>query len=499
VAHLRTLQTQLKMTDVIRSCAVVAVLVCFLAGGSTVGNSSRGAEKPTGKTSRTSAKSTSATKIDGIELTDEDLYVDLNDDLSALIVPARFLMRATPTDRLKFSVEVQGLLSNGFKPKGDGLEAARKHLESAHLLMADDPRASYAYGIVLLAQKNSVLALQQFRTSGRLKKAPFLPALQAIAWLRLSQGEYALALSALLDLAHRLEESQEAWPTELVKEQSAEWLGQMIGFLVGPGKNAEQAAPIEKLAADVDRLLTGERKQACERGRKEAAARYDELKAFAARPSEELLAEAKQTPEEIMAAAAAAESEARQLAEELKELKQPHDKLLADLGREIRSKAALVKSTITKVGPAEADVDEFSTPKLHPQFKIQGTRPSAKVAGRKENAGEQKIRESQLASAERTVEHLMATIETAKQDVADARKRRDEAQAEYRQATAGKRQAHEAALYRSAELAARARDAEQGTLTPAKLKARVTALESYVPLYPELEKDRLLATLKIAQ
>ena len=32
--------------------------------------------------------------------------------------------------------------------------------------------------------------------------------------------------------------------------------------------------------------------------------------------------------------------------------------------------------------------------------------------------------------------------------------------------------------------------------TPESLKSRVTALETYVPLDPEVEKTRLLATLK---
>jgi len=35
-------------------------------------------------------------------------------------------------------------------------------------------------------------------------------------------------------------------------------------------------------------------------------------------------------------------------------------------------------------------------------------------------------------------------------------------------------------------------------LTPEKLKSRVTALESYVPFDPTIEKNRLLATLKSA-
>jgi hypothetical protein len=120
------------------------------------------------------------------------------------------------------------------------------------------------------------------------------------------------------------------------------------------------------------------------------------------------------------------------------------------------------------------------------------------VVAREENAGEKKIRESQLAAAEKNLDQLTSSLEAARKRVVEARKERDEAQVEFRKATAGKRQALHAAQHKAAELSARAREAEHGTLTPEKLKARVTALEAYVPLYPELEKDRLLATVTSA-
>lgn len=496
--NLCTFQAGLRTTEGFRSWSVVLVLSFFLAGGLIVGDSSRGDDKPAMKRSKASAKPMHATKVEGVGESADDSEWELDEDLSALVVPSRFLAKSRETDRLKFSLETRGLLLEGFKEKSDGLEAARKHLESAHMLVADDPRAAYSYGVVLLAQKKSVLALEQFRTAARLKKAPFLPALQGIAWISLSRGEYTQAFSALLDLAHRLEESHETWPTVQDKEHSAEWLGRMIGYLAGPGKTDEQAAQIQSLAADVDRLLTAERKQAYEHGRKVVAVRHEELKAFAARPDGEVLAEVRQKREDILAAAAAAESEGKQLEEELRELKKPHDKQLADLSREIRSNAAKIKSTTPKVEDAEGEVEEFSKPKLHPQLKNQGMRRPAQVVGRSENAGEKKIRESQLASAEKKLDQLKSSLEKARQDIVDARKQRDAAQVEYHQATAGKRQALQAAQHKAAELSARARDAEQGSLTPEKLKARVTALEAYVPLYPELEKDRLLATLKTA-
>jgi hypothetical protein len=250
-------------TNSIRPWFVAVVLfpaALILAFGLDVGESCLAAAK--------SAKSAA----DADTADDDDSNVDLQ--LSALVVPARFLSKYKETDILKFLVEVRGLLLDGFRNKGDSAETARKHFEAAHKLPVIDPRAPYAYGVVLLEQDKSVVAVEQFRVAARGREVPYLPALQALAWTHLSRGDHAQALPALLDLAKRLEDSQESWPAAEDKVNSAEWLGRTIGFLTGPGKVAAQASQIDKLAGDVGKVLSGERKQAYERGRKAAAARH---------------------------------------------------------------------------------------------------------------------------------------------------------------------------------------------------------------------------------
>jgi hypothetical protein len=471
--------------------AISGVIVSFLlATGTGVSQWSRGDDAP--------AKTSSKAATDSTHESPEEADLDVDEDLSALIVPVRFLGKLKEADRLQYLQEVRGLLAEGFKAKGDGLDGARKHLTSAHRLLGDDPRADYSYALVLTAQNKSALALEQFRVAAKSKKVPFLPGLQGIAWTSLSRGEYLEAFAALFELARRLEQSRESWPTEQDKENSAEWLGRVVGFLAGPGKTEAQAAPIDKLVADVSKLLTGDRSRGYENGRKMVLVRQQELQALAARPAEEVLAEVQQKREEIVAAAAAAESEAKQLEEEIRELKKPHDKRIADLGRQIRTSAATIKSTEPKIQEAQAEVEEFSTPKKHAQLKSQGMRRPAKVVARDENSGEKKIREGQLATAQKKLDRLQETLDTAHKRIADAKKQRDDARAEFRKATAEKRQALQAAQHKAAELAARAREAERGALTSEKLKARLTSLEAYVPLYPELEKERLLATLTTA-
>ena len=475
------------------SWSLIAILSLPLVGGFAIRGSSGADPKATKTSSNAAAKSIPATDT---EIPD-DLDAEVDVDLSALVVPTRLFGKPPrETDRLKFSQELRGVLQEGFKDKGVGMDAAKKHFETARRLVPDDPRAPYAYGLALVSQNRSIVALEQFRAAAKQKEVPFLPAWQGIAWMHLSRGDYSQGLPALLDLAHRLEESHDAWPAAEDIEHSAEWLGRAIGFLEGPGKTAEQAAAIVKFSADVAKLLTGARKEACERGRQEVARRYDEFQSAAARPAAELLAESTQQREKTVAAVAAAESDVKQLEVELKSLKKPHDKRVVDLSHEIRNNAMKIKSATAKLDAAEAEVEEFSSPKLHPQLKSQGMRRPGKVVPRNENAGEKKIRESQLASAQKSLDRLKSTIEEARQGIARARKQRDDEQVEFRKSTAGKRQALHAAQHQAAELSAQARIAEHGALTPEKLKARATALDSYVSLYPELEKGRLLATLQ---
>jgi chromosome segregation ATPase len=140
-------------------------------------------------------------------------------------------------------------------------------------------------------------------------------------------------------------------------------------------------------------------------------------------------------------------------------------------------------------------VESNANPKKHAQMKGQGGRRPGKVVARDENAGEKKIRETELDSAQKALDRLHGTIDSARQEIARIREKRDAKQREYRQATSEIRRVLRAEQIKFAELSALARNAERGTLTAETLAARVKALETYVPFVPEMEQARLLATL----
>ncbi len=317
--------------------------------------------------------------------------------------------------------------------------------------------------------------------------------------MNVSKRDFARGLPALLDLAHKIEETKESWPTDHDRLRSAEWLGRVVGFLTGPGKPAEGVSQIESLDREINKLLTHEREAAFENGRKFVAARHESLQALLARPMNQVLDELKQKRQEILDAAHAAEAEVKQVEDDLRAIKKPHDQQIADLNHDIRLAAQKSKRAQRDLPEAEELVEMLSVPQVQGQVRYMTrnrTRVPVGVAPRPENAQEKKARETQLASAKQKLQQLESARDQAIQELSDLKSQKEQADADYRRAAAEKRPLLSTARHKAQELAARARDAEHGALTPEKLKSRVTSLDAYVPFDPETEKNRLLATLK---
>jgi hypothetical protein len=365
--------------------------------------------------------------------------------------------------------------------------------------------------MALLIQKNPMEAATQFRTAARQTKLPYLPAQQALAWVHLSKNDFQHGLPDLIELAHKIEESNGDWPTEHDKKHSAEWLGRVVGFLTGPGKidtgktesgktepgkSSDHAGQIDSAAQTIERTLSGERKRAYDLARKAIARRHAELLALAARPPDEVLSEARQRREETLAAAQTAAATVKQIEDEIRAIKKPFDQQIADAEREIRASGVKAKKLTKEIPNAEEAVELLS----QPQANVQAVRPSRTrpqgIVVRNETPQQKKAREAQLATAKQQLQQLQTSIDNAKQSVIDARSQREKAKADLRKALAEKRSELTNAQHARHELAIAAKDAERALLTPEKLKSRVTALETYVPLDPEAEATRLLATLK---
>jgi hypothetical protein len=476
---------------------LVVPVVLFVGTNLVLNGASRGDEKPDKSAAKRAAKKAKAAeKSDDEDVAPpaDDEGLEADDDLTALIVPSTVLAKSKIIDRMKYSQELRALLMDGMKADSDSLATARRHYEAAHRAVADDPRATYAYALSLLAHNNSKEALDQFRAAARQSPAPFLPALQGIAWAHILRNDHAKGLPAALDLARKIEGVKETWPTDHDRQHSAEWLGRLMGYLSGPGSHSDQADAVEKAAANIGMMLANERKEAYDHGFKCVAGRHEKMKALATRPVEEVLAEAKQKKQELLAEAQAAEADVKRLEEEIRDVKKPYDKQMADFKSELRDAAGRRKKAALDYEEASEEVAAYSQPRVYPQIQTRGRMRT--MGARPENGTEKKARETQLASAQQREQQAQATLDQTKQQMTDTKAQRDQATADFRQSTADKRTELSEARKKSRHLAERVQDIEHFPLTPEKIKARVTALETYVPLDPDAEKTHLLATLK---
>ncbi len=425
---------------------------------------------------------------------DHDGSPDVDDELSALVVPSELLGSVKKSSQLQFAQALRGLLLEGML--ADGAAASKRHFSAANQNIPDDPRPGYAYGLACLAQKNPSEAISQFRSVVKKTKAPFLPAQQALAWVYLSKKDYKLGLSALTDLAEKIEASKGNWPTEHDKNHSAEWLGSMAGFLAGPGKSTDNSEQVDAALATIEKTLSGDHKAAFDQGRKRSARRHDELKAQAARPVAEVLEEAREKREEARSAAASAASGVKAIEEEIRSIKKPYDQQIADADKEIRANNTKAKKLAQDIPEMEEAIELLS----QPQLTATPVRPSRYypqgIRVQNENAQQKKARETQLAKVKQERDQLKSSVDSAKQNIADARSQREKAKADLRKALADKRIELVQAQHVAHDLAVAAKDAERALQTPETIKSRVTEMETYVPLDTEVEKTRLLATLK---
>src|SRR5262249_19518570 len=161
-------------------------------------------------------------------------------------------------------------------------------------------------------------------------------------------------------------------------------------------------------------LLTLDRKVAYEHGFKCVAARHEKMNSLATRPVEEVLAEAKQKRQELLAEAQAAEAEVKGLEEEIRDVKKPHDKQVADLNLELRQAATRQKKASRDLAEAAEEVEAYSVPQTYPQVRTTYRWRVPYTTMRSENGQEKKAREAQLASARQREQQARSALDQAR-------------------------------------------------------------------------------------
>ena len=419
---------------------------------------------------------------------------DVGEEPSAFVPPAELLAQVEKSKQRQFQTSLRSLLKEGMS--ADGAAAAKKHYESAHQAVSNDPRAPFAYGLALLEQKNYKEALVQFQAALKLSPGDYLPAFEARAYTELQRREYSSALNTLKDLSRRLESTKGTWPSEFDRIHTAEWLGRTVGFLEGPGAPSDQKSPIAETLARISEGLTADRKSAFEKGRASVAKRHAELEAWSARPVNEIAAELRTRRTDAEIALNAAQEDLKQFDKQTKAIKSPYEKQIADGSSDIRDHHNRLKNAQKEIPAVEEKVEFYSIPQSVPNGvnKTRGVPTSVRMRG--ENAQEKKARETNLANARQKLDQLQTTISNAKQAMADTRKQVDQAKAEMRSALAKRLPERRDVEQKVRDCTNRLRDLEHAALSPDQIKSRASALEAYVPFDTFTARDRLLETLK---
>jgi hypothetical protein len=132
---------------------------------------------------------------------------------------------------------VRELLQTGFR----GRNADQAMIE--RIVSADAPgdsrdsRTDYAHGLVLLRHLKHHEAIAAFER-GTAARPPYLPGWQALIRTHLVLSEVDPALAHAERLATQLADADVAWVDEKVREQGAEWLGRLAGYLSLEGVDA---------------------------------------------------------------------------------------------------------------------------------------------------------------------------------------------------------------------------------------------------------------------
>jgi hypothetical protein len=179
----------------------------------------------------------------------------------------------------------------------DDFWTAKKGLDQAAAMSGEsewqsiaDPRLHYAYGLLLLKSNKYDEALKQFASV----EAAYLPAMRARIWLNVLREKYESALADLPALLRAVQKASAA-ESQLSKRDDAEashlfddayipWVGEIFGFISGPGNSKVSDAKRKSLSAlckttesEISKVLDDRQRQLFDTGKHDTLDAYAEM------------------------------------------------------------------------------------------------------------------------------------------------------------------------------------------------------------------------------
>jgi len=163
---------------------------------------------------------------------------------------------------------VDRLLEVGFDDRPDSLRSARRIWKQARLRSRGDVRVDYAWGLVLRRHSRNEEAERRFLSAANRAKPAYIPARQAVVWLKLARGDYA---QGLVQLEHLLRDltGGTAKRDPAARKAGARWVGRVLAALekvpLSKRDESKRAATMRR----AEQLLTGTLRTAYDAGRKD--------------------------------------------------------------------------------------------------------------------------------------------------------------------------------------------------------------------------------------
>lgn len=193
--------------------------------------------------------------------------------------------------------EIVRLLEVGWESGAAARAAADQHFQSLAKTGPTNPRANYAYALVLMKQRRYDEALQQLDRVLKADSTHWAARENKVRLLMLTRS-YAAALVEINRLSQTLADApQDQVPPER-HEETLRFVGRMFGFLEGPAGRDVTPPARQRVDRDVSRRLSEQEQAWVEEAREGVLARYAAMTGESERGREAALATAERQREE---------------------------------------------------------------------------------------------------------------------------------------------------------------------------------------------------------
>lgn len=174
---------------------------------------------------------------------------------------------------------VRALLDIGLKDGPEALTKSRRHWAQNRMAALRDARVDFAWGLILRKHGKNREAERQFLTASGRTNPKYLPARQAVVWMKFATGDMKSGLLQLEALFREVVSGRGV--TEDDRIASARWIGRVTAALKKRTLSKRDAKKVESLQSRAERLLKGRLTEAYKAGIEDLAKRAKEIESEA--------------------------------------------------------------------------------------------------------------------------------------------------------------------------------------------------------------------------